>query len=428
MQITRTQPSPTTTKISVKASPAELDETKQAVLARLSADIKVPGFRPGKAPAGMVEKHLDPSALQTEFLEQAINQLYVDAVRRENLRPVAQPKIEVTKFVPFTTLEFTAEVEAVGDIKLPNYKLIKIEHKQPVVTAKDINDVIDRLRQRAATKKQVDRPAKAGDEVVIDFKGSDAKTKKPIEGADGKEYPLALGSKTFIPGFEEKLVGVKPGGKKKFNLAFPKDYGVKELQGREVVFEVTVLKVSEQVMPQMDDKFAATVGPFKTVADLKADIKKQLTTEKQQEAHRAFDNELLEKIAAKTTVSIPMSLVEEEIGRMEEEEKRNVVYRGQTWPEHLKAEGLTDEQHREKQRPGAELRVKAGLVLGAIADKEQINVTPEELEIRIQLLKGQYPDANMQAELDKPENRRDIHSRMMTEKTLDKLRGYSKKK
>lgn len=427
MQITKTQPSPTTTKINVKASQTELDETKQAVLAKLSADVKVPGFRPGKAPAAMVEKHLDPSAMQTEFLEQAINRLYVDAVRRENLRPVAQPKIEVSKFVPFTTLEFTAEVEAVGDIKLPNYKLIKVEHKKPGVTAKDVNDVIERLRQRAATKQQVDRAAKAGDEAVIDFKGTDAKTKKPIDGADGKEYPLTLGSKTFIPGFEEKLIGVKPGGKKRFNLSFPKDYGVKDLQGREVTFEATVLKVSEQVLPQLDDKFAASVGPFKTAADLKADIKKQLAAEKQQEADRAFDNELLEKIAAKTDVQIPKSLIEEEIGRMEEEEKRNVVYRGQTWQEHLESEGLTEEQHREKQRPGAELRVKAGLVLGAIADKEKIDVTPEELEIRIQLLKGQYPDPSMQAELDKPENRRDIHSRMMTEKTLDKLRSYSKK-
>ncbi len=428
MQVTKTQPTPTTTKLNVKASQAELDETKQAVLAKLSANVKVPGFRPGKAPAAMVEKHLDPNALQSEFLEQAINKLYVDTVRRENLRPVAQPKVEVVKFVPFSTLEFTAEVEAVGDIKLPNYKLIKVERKKPSVTAKDVNEVLDRLRERAATKKQVDRAAKSGDEAVIDFKGTDAKTKKPIEGADGKEYPLTLGSKNFIPGFEEELIGLKPGGKKKFNLAFPKDYGVKDLQGREVTFEVTVLKVSEQEPPKLDDKFAATVGPFKALADLKSDIKKQLTAEKQQEADRAFDNELLEKIAAKTDVKIPKSLIEEEIDRMEEEEKRNVVQRGQTWQEHLGAEGLTAEAHRENKREGADLRVKAGLVLGAIADKEKIEVTPEELEIRIQLLKGQYPDAAMQAELDKPENRRDIHSRMMTEKTLDKLRGYSAKK
>lgn len=428
MQVTRTQPSPNVAKLKVTAGLDDLGDTKQAVIEALSANVKVPGFRPGKAPAAMVEKQIDQTLLQSEFLEQAVNRLYVEAVQKEKLRPVAQPKIEVTKFVPFTTLEFTAEVESVGDIKLPNYKLIKVESKSHQVTAKDVNEVIDNLRQRAATKQPVQRAAKSSDEVIIDFKGTDAKTKKPVDGADGKEYPLTLGSKTFIPGFEEKLVGLKPGESKTFDLTFPQDYGVKDLQGRVVTFKVTVLKVNEQAPPALDDKFAASVGPFKTVADLKSDIKKQLATEKKREADRAFDNELLEKIAEKTTVTIPKGLIEEEIDRMEAEEKQNLVYRGQTWQEHLDAEGVTDEAHRERQREGATLRVKAGLVLGAIADKEDITVTPEELEIRIQLLKGQYPDATMQAELDKPENRRDVHSRMMTEKTLDKLRSYSAKK
>lgn len=427
MQVTKTQPGPTTAKLKIVATSDELNEVKQAVLTTLSSTVKVPGFRPSKAPANLVEKQLDPSALQSEFLEQAVNKFYVDAVERQKLRPVAQPKVEVTKFVPFTALEFTAEVESVGDIKLPNYKLIKVEAKKPTVTSQDVNDVLSNLRQRSAAKDTVQRAAKSGDEVVIDFKGTDAKTKEAIQGADGKEYPLALGSKTFIPGFEEQLIGLKPGEKKTFTLNFPKDYGVKALQDKPVNFEVTVLKVSELKPAKLDDKFAASVGPFKTVAELKADIKKQLAAEKERESERQFNNELIEKIAAKTTVEIPKALIEEEIDRMEEEEKRNVVYRGQTWQEHLEAEGVTADEHRERQREGAELRVKAGLVLGAVADKENIIITPEDLEIRIQLLKGQYQDAAMQAELDKPENRRDIHSRMMTEKTLDKLRTYAKK-
>ncbi len=426
MQIARTQPSPNTTKLTVKADKAELDVAKEAVLTRLSATVKVPGFRPGKAPANMVEKQIDQNAFQAEFLDEVINQLYVKAVEQEKLRPVAQPKIEVAKFVPFSTLEFTAEVEAVGDIKLPNYKTIKLEAKKAEVTAADVTTVLTNLQQRGAVKEDVERAAKDGDEVVIDFTGTDAETKKPIEGTDGKEYPLTLGSKSFIPGFEEELVGLKPGSKKTFTVTFPKDYGAKTLQNRKVTFAVTVNKVSEIKAAKLDDAFAATVGPFKTLAELKADIKKQLKVEKQQEADRAFDNELLEKIAAKTTITIPKALVEEEIDRMEEEEKRNVVYRGQTWQEHLDEEGLSAEAHREKQREGAELRIKAGLILGAISDEEKVTVTPEEFEIRIQLLKGQYPDEAMQAELDKPENRRDIMSRMLTEKTLDKLRGYAR--
>lgn len=425
MRITRTQVSPNTIKLSVIADKKELDEAKQAALARVSADVKVPGFRPGKAPANLIEKQINPSTLQAEFIDQAVNRLYVTAVEQEKLRPVARPKIEVGKFVPFTTLEFTAEVEAVGDIKLPNYKTIKLEAKKPQVTAKDVTDVLGKLQERAAAKEEVQRAAKSGDEVVIDFKGTDAKTKEPIDGADGSAYPLTLGSNSFIPGFEDELVGLKPGGKKTFNLTFPKDYGAKALQSREVTFAVTVSKINNVSPAKLDDAFAASVGPFKTVAELKADIKKQLTAEKQQEASRAFDNELLEKIAAKTVMTVPKALIEEEMDRMEEEEKRNVVYRGQTWQEHLDVEGLDAEAHREKQRQGAELRVKAGLVLGAISDKEKITLTPEEVEIRIQLLKGQYPDPAMQAELDKPENRRDITSRLLTEKTLDKLRGYA---
>lgn len=425
MQITRTQPEPNKVKLTVQADKSELDTAKEAVLTRLSATIKVPGFRPGKAPANMVEKHIDQNAFQAEFLDEIINLLYVKAVEQEKLRPVAQPQIAVSKFVPFNTLEFTAEVEAVGEIKLPNYKTIKLAAKKAEVTAKDVNTVLTNLQQRGATKEEVQRAAKSGDEVVIDFKGTDAGTKKPIEGADGADYPLALGSNSFIPGFEDKLIGVKPGGQKTFTITFPADYSAKDLQNRKVMFAVTVKNVQELKKASLDDAFAATVGPFKTLAELKTDIKKQLKAEKQQEADRSFDNELLEKIAAKTTIAIPKALVEEEIDRMEEDEKRNVVYRGQTWQEHLAEEGLDAEAHREKQREGAELRIKAGLILGAISEKEGITVTPEEFEIRIQLLKGQYPDEAMQTELDKPENRRDIMSRMLTEKTLDKLRGYA---
>ncbi len=427
MQVTRTHIEPSTTKLSVKADKVELEAARQTVLQRLSGDIKVPGFRPGKAPAAMVEKHIDPNLFQSEFLNQAINDLYVAAIDREKVRPVAQPKVEVGKFVPFTTLEFTAEVEAVGDIKLPAYKTIRLAPKTVSVTAKDVNEVLDNLRQRGAAKEDVKRAAKDGDEVVIDFKGTDAATKEPIEGTDGEDYPLTLGSKSFIPGFEEELAGLKAGDQKAFTVTFPKDYGATALQNRKVTFAVTVKQVREVKAAALDDAFAASVGPFKTLAELKTDIKKQLKAEKQREADRAYDNELLEKIAAKATIAIPKALVEEEIDRAEEEEKRNLVYRGQTWQEHLSEEGLTEEQHREKQRGGAELRIKAGLVLGAIADAEKIDVTPEELEIRIHLLKGQYPDPAMQGELDKPENRRDIHSRLMTEKTLDKLRTYASK-
>ncbi len=333
----------------------------------------------------------------------------------------------MTKFVPFSTLEFTAEVEAVGEVKLADYKKIKLDLPKTEVSAEEVTTVVNNLRQRAADKEDVQRVAKTGDEITIDFKGVDADTKQPIAGADGTDYPLVLGSQSFIPGFEEEVAGLSPGEEKTFTITFPKDYGAPELQNRKVSFTINVKKIQQLKEPKADDAFAATVGPFTTLAELKADIKKQLTAEKRQEATQNFDNQLVQAIAEKSAVDIPAALAEEEMDRIEEEEKRNVVYRGQTWQEHLDAEAVTAEEHREKQRPGAELRVKAGLILGEVADQEQINVTPEELEIRMQLLKGQYPDPAMQAELDKPENRRDIMSRLLTEKTLAKLRDYATK-
>ena len=428
MQVKKEQISPTNVKLTIVGDEAQLQATRQAVVQALSRNVKVPGFRPGKAPTAMVEKNIDQSVLQSEFLDQAVNQLYVEAIQQENIRPVAQPNIALTKFVPYSTLEFTAEVEVVGDIKLADYKKVKVARLPVEVTAKDVNEVLENLRQRSAQKVKVERAAKKGDEVVIDFNGVDAETHQPISGADGKDYPLVLGSGTFIPGFEDELVGAKPGALTTFTLAFPKDYGAKSLQNKKVTFSVTVKTIQELKLPKLDDAFAATLGQFKSLSDLKTDIKKQLTAERQQESDRAYDNELLEAIARKSDVAIPAALVEEEIDRIEEDERRNLVYRGQTWEEHLAEEGITAEAHREKQREGAELRVKAGLVLSEIASQEDITVTPEELEIRLQLLKGQYQDPAMQAELDKPENRRDIHSRMMTEKTLDKLRTFASSK
>lgn len=427
MQLKREAISPTKTKLTVTADQDELDRVKEHVLKELSGQVRVQGFREGKAPAHLVEKQLDPNRLQSEFLEHAVNDLYVPAIQELKLRPVAQPQISVSKFVPFNTLEFTAEVEVIGDVKLANYKTIKLSPKVVEVTAADVNGVIENLRDRGAEKQPVQRAAKLGDEVVLDFTGTDAKTGERIEGADGKDYALTLGSKSFIPGFEEEVVGLKAGDSKEFEIVFPADYGAQELQNRKVKFAITVHGVNELTKAKLDDTFAKSVGPFKTVAELKADVKKQLKAEREREAQNSFDNELLNKIAEKSEVELPAGLVDQEIDRLEEEEKRNLVYRGQTWQEHLQEEGVTAEEHHERQRPAAEANIKAGLVLGEVADKEGITVTPEEVEIRIMLLKNQYQDEQMRAELDKPANRQDIQNRLVTEKTLDKLRGYATK-
>lgn len=420
--------SDTSVELNIVAESAELVKIKNDVLKHLSHNVKVAGFRKGQVPMSMVEKSLNQDMLQSEFLEQAINDLYIDAASQANLRPVAQPKIELKKFVPFATLEFTATVEVIGQITLPDYKKFRLARPVVKVLATDVTEVLNNLSTNAAEKKPVERAAKLGDEATIDFEGTDVEKNEPVSGAKGEDYPLSLGSGAFIPGFEDNVVGLKAGDEKTFEITFPADYGVPALQSRKVSFAIKVKLVNELVKAKLDDEFAAKVGPFKTLDDLKADIKKQLEQEKSQQVDRDYNNDIITKLAEKTKVKIPDSVIEDEIGSMDRDERQNLVYRGQTWEEHLQQEGVTEEEHHERNKPMAEERVKAGLMLAEIAEKEGIEITDNEVNARVELLKSQYSDPKMQDELDDPKNRRTVVSRLMTEKTVTLLREIAGKK
>jgi trigger factor len=424
MQVKHSKPTDTEAVLSVNLTDKELLEIKKTVLAKFAKTVKVPGFREGKAPLNMIEKQLEPSVFQSEFLEETINQTYPQAVNSEKLRVVGQPQISIKKFVPFDTLEFEATVPVIGQIKLPDYKKIKVQKPVVSVSAKDVDEVIGSLKKRMAEKKDVDRAAKDTDQVWIDFKGVDEK-KTPVSGADGKDYPLVLGSNTFIPGFEENLVGLKPGDEKSFTLTFPKDYGLKAMANKKVTFTVNVKKVQEVVEPKVDDEFAKKAGPFESVKQLKEDIKKQLTLEKQNQVERDFESEIVRKITDKSEVAIPAVLIEEQQTSMLNEFKQNLSYRGQTYNEYLEAQGLTEEELIKKEiSQQAEDRVKASLVLSEISEIEKIDLTMDEVNDRIKQLKAQYQDPAMRAELDKPENVNNIASRIVTEKTIAKLKDY----
>lgn len=426
MHISRTNPTDTEALLVITASEADLSPIKQLVLKKLAKNMKLAGFRQGNIPLNLVEKNLDQQAFQSEFLDEALNKLYGAALERENLRPVDNPQVELKKFVPFTTVEFTATVAVIGKIKLTDYTKIKLPKTKVVITDKEVKDVIASLQQRMAERKAVTRPAKNGDETIIDFKGTDSK-KEPVNGAEGQDYPLVLGSNSFIPGFEDNIIGMKPDEAKSFTITFPKDYGVKALQSKKVTFEVTLKSLNEMVEPKADDDFATKAGPFKNLNELKADIKKQLGIEREDQSRRAYEEELLQKIAEKSAVAVPKPLVDAQIERIENEEKQNLAYRGQTWEEHLKEEGVDAEAHKEQKRPAAENRVKIGILLSEIADKEKIQISPEEFQTRMQIMKAQYKDETAQAELEKPEVQRDILARLMTEKTIDKLVSYASK-
>ena len=422
MQITLTRNSDTNVTIAIAADLQTMAKIKDSIVRRLGAQVKVAGFRPGKAPQEIIEKNLDSQLLQSEFIDQVLNHYYTQAVIKERLRTTGQPTVNLKKFVPFTTCEFEVTVDVLGDVTLPDYTKMKKTKPSISVDTAQVKEVLTSLQTRMATKKSVDRAAKDGDEVVIDFAGVDDKG-KPVNGADGKDFPLTLGSNTFIPGFEPELIGLTNGQEKTFTIPFPKDYGVAALQDKKVTFTITVKEINELTVPKLDDEFAksATNGQLNTMDDLKKDIKRQLLHEKTSEADRAFETEILRDIASKTKVAIPASVIDEQVLRLEQDEKQNLLYRGQSWEEHLASEGVTEAEHRERNRKDAEEQVKIGIVIGAIGDKEKIEVTPEELEVRIALLKGQYSDPTMQAELDKPEGRQDIAARIRSEKIVAKI-------
>lgn len=424
MQVKRTNLTKTKLKLTVSSDQVTLDNVKAHVLKKLAAShVKLPGFRAGKAPLSLVEKNVDQNLLQSEFLDEAVNRMYTQTIRAEKIRPVEQPKVSLKKFVPFTLVEFEAEFEAISVIELADYTKIRKKPIPVIVDNKDVDGVISSLRQRMAERREVSRACRDSDEVIIDFNGTDSKN-QPVKGAEGKDYPLVLGSNNFIPGFEPNLVGLKAGQEKTFTIAFPKDYNVAALQSKKVTFKVKIKKVHEVLEPKVDDAFATKAGPFKSLSELKKDIKNQLTIEHQRQADTDFNNDLIKEIVSKSTIEIPDSLIDEEVERAEQAERQNLSYRGQTWQEHLAEEGVSDEEHRKNNRPSAEENVKAGLILSEIAQRENITVSPEELEVRLQLLKGQYSDKTMQAELDKPENHQEIESRLLTEKTIAKIRQY----
>ncbi len=426
MQVNQITLTDTTSKLTITAHEQDLSVIKQQVLKKLAAKVKVQGFREGKVPLAVAEKNLDPNNVQTEVLDLAVNRFYIDAINEKHLRVVANPKIELNKFVPFTELEFTAEIETIGKVKLADYKKLSAKKPAVKVIVSDVDEVLNRLQAQGATYKEVERAAKMGDRVVLDFVGSDEKG-KPLPNADGKDYPLVLGSKSFIPGFEEQVVGLKKGVKKTFKITFPADYGSKALQGKKVSFEIIVNKVEDSEKEELNDAFAAKMGPFKDLSSLKVDIKKQIAAERDTQAQRSFEDALIKELVKKSNLNIPEALLTEQTEAVDQEFKQSLTYRGQTFQEYLEASGQTAEQYREKELiPAAEERLKAGLILSEIAEVEGLTVTPEELNIRVQILKGQYAaDPKMQAELDKPENQRDVASRVLTEKTIAKVVSYT---
>lgn len=421
MKITNHKDQELSSSYKITADLKELTDSKNLVLKHHQKEAKIAGFRPGKAPLNIVEKNIDQNALSSSVLQDVVDLLYTKSIEELKIKPVSNPEIKVEKFVPFSTLEFTITVDKLGKITLPDMKNFKSENKAVKITAKDVDDALEDLRMRASDFKESDKAAKLTDRVTIDFEGIDPKDKKVITGTTGEDYPLILGSKSFIPGFEEELVGLKPKDKKSFDIVFPKDYGAEQFRNRKVTFNVTVKKIEGSILPKLDDELASKMGPFKTLVELKEAIKKELENELNANNLRRLEDEILNFLGKKTKVNLPEKLVNEEVEIVVSKAKREALNQGQTWEEYLKASKLDEAKFNAEAKITAADRVRSGIAIGEIAARDDVQVTREEFDQAMDYLKNQYKDPAMLEELTKSENRRDLMMRLLTDKVLKHL-------
>lgn len=389
---------------------------------KLARDVKVPGFRKGKTPVAVAAKNIDPNMLQEQMVNDAISKAVAEVFLDNKIQVLDRPVVEVKKFVPGEMLEFTAEAEILPTVKLGNYKKLKVKAEKITVSDNEITDIIDRMRQGLAEKKEASREAKVGDETVIDFVGK--KDGVVFDGGTGNDYNLTLGSNQFIPGFESGIIGHKSGETFDLELKFPDDYQSPELKGQKVIFTTTLKTVKEVVLPEVTDEFAAKSGPFKTVDELKADIKRELAAQKERESNDKLKDELVKQLVEISHVSAPEVLVTDQIKSIEQDFTNNLMYQGLSLDQYLQNKGFESKEKwlETEVKSIATKRVQAGLVLAELSKVEKIEASTAELDTRVDLFRQQYvknPEALRQFE--QPEARRDIANRLLTEKTVDRL-------
>jgi trigger factor len=420
--------SDTKVELTITLDAENLAIAAQVATKKLARDVKVPGFRKGKTPVAVAAKNIDPAVLQEQVLNDAISKAVAESFLKNKIQALDRPAVEVKKFVPGEMLEFTAEAEILPTIKLGNYKKLNIKAEKITVSDNEVDETIDRMRQSFAEKKDSKQAAKNGDEATIDFVGK--KDGVAFDGGTGSDYGLVLGSGQFIPGFEEGVVGHDIGETFDLELTFPEDYGSAELKGAKVVFTTTIKAIKEVVLPEIDDELAAKAGPFKTVTELKTDVKRELMVQKERESNEKLKDELVKQLVAASHVPVPEILVADQMKSIEQDFNNNLMYQGLTIDQYLENKGFkTKEEWLETEvKDVAVKRVQAGLALAELSKVEKIEATADELEAHVDLYRQQYsknPEALKQFE--QPEVRRDVANRLLTEKTVERLVELNKK-
>lgn len=428
MKHTRKDVSESKIEYHITVAAEDVAKHHRAAVSKLARDVKVAGFRAGHVPPEVAEKHIDPSALADESVNRAINGALVELIELDQIQLLDQPDISVTKFVPGQTLEFKATVEIVPPVKLADPAKLKTKKSAVKIDADEVDEVINRIRNDAAEKVTIKRAAESGDEAIINFDGKD-KDGKSIEGAKGDDYALKLGSNSFIPGFEEGIVGHKAGDTFDLPLVFPKDYGAKHLAGAKVNFHIEVKEIKEIKLPELDDTFAASIAPdFKTVDDLKKDIRSELETRAAYDVEQKFKDDLLDELTEKSKVPTPEILVTDQLTSLERNFAQNLMYRGMTVEQYLEGENLThDEWTKKELRPAAEKRVRNSLVMAQLTRDWDVTVSEDEVVAQQAKVVAQYNDPSLRQRFESDEAKRQLAQQLIADKTLTKLAELNSK-
>jgi len=426
MKVKSKKLSDTRISITVTLDKADLETAKQKVIDRMVKEVKLEGFRKGKAPRDLAEKVLNPNDVAKEALDFAVRSTVPAAFEQVEKSPLVIPNVNVTKYVPGESAEYTAEADILPEVKLGDYKSLKVKKPEVKVSAKDIDDIVANIRKAYAEKKVMKKKAELGDEVIIDFVGK--KDGKAFPGGTAKDYHLELGSHSFIHGFEEGIVGHESGDKFDLALTFPKDYHKKSLAGKKTVFEVLLKQVNVIELPQLDADFAKKCGPFKDMKALRADIEKNLQAQNEHRVMEKFKDDLVEALVKKSTVSAPEILIEDQLRFIRADIERNAAATGEKLEDYLKQNGMTKDEWDKQAREVAEKRVKASLVLQILARDAKITVSDEDVQAKIAELRDVYqksPEALKN--LKDPRVKMDVKNRMIIEKTLDHLVAQNSK-
>lgn len=376
--------------LKITAPAAEVNAGYKKAVQKIADQANIHGFRKGKAPRAIIEMHYGKEAVKQEAFEIVANKAYSEALNQEKLIPVSDPKVEESTFEEGKDMELTIKVTLKPEPELGEYKGLHVEKKEVEVTDEQVDAQIKDMMGRDAKMVVAEEGAviEKGDFAIIDFAGT--VDGEPFSGGEGKGYPLEVGSNSFIPGFEDQLVGLSKGDSTDVEVTFPEDYFVKDLAGKEAIFKVNIQDVKRKELPELNDEYVASKTEFKTVEDLRANYKERMQKAAEANAKAEYEHELIDLAVANAKFSVPEIMIEDKISQMVEEMKMSLESRKMSLDMYMQYTGLDMAKIRENQRPVAEENVKTDLVLDAIAKAEDIQVDMADVDAEIAAISAQH--------------------------------------